>query len=120
MFESVTPDPGQDALRRAGRIFRVIAVLIALGSVLLAIVAITGGGSVRIPVFLLNLVLAATAWVTAGGIEEQKNWARWIGVVLGLLELVNFPIGTVIGIAILVYLVRASKAGLFASSPPAA
>jgi hypothetical protein len=114
MFESVTPDPGQDALRRAGRIFRVIAVLIALGSALLVVLALSGEGSLRILPFLFNLLLAAVAWVTAGGIEEQKNWARWIGTVLGVIELVNFPIGTVIGIAILVYIVRASKAGLFA------
>jgi len=120
MFESVTPDPGQDALRRAARIFRVIAVLIALGSALQAVLVLTSGRSLSIPVLLFNLVLAAVAWVTAGGIEEQKNWARWVGIVLGLIELLNVPIGTVIGIAILLYLVRASKAGLFSSATPAA
>jgi hypothetical protein len=36
MFESVVPDPGQDALRRAGRIFRVVAVLIAAGTRIIA------------------------------------------------------------------------------------
>ena len=30
-----------------------------------------------------------------------------------MLELLNIPIGTIIGIAILVYLNRANKAGLF-------
>jgi hypothetical protein len=120
MFESVTPDPGQDALRRAGRIFRVIAVLMVLGSALLVVVGKTSGGSLQLLPLLFNLTLAAVAWVTARGIEEQKNWARWVGILLGLLELVSFPIGTVIGIAILVYLVRASKAGLFTSSTPAA
>jgi len=120
MFESVTPDPGQDALRRAGRIFRVVAILVVLGTVLQSVLILTGGGSLRPMILLFNLVLAAVSWVTAGGIEEQKSWARWVGVVLGLLELVNVPIGTVIGIAILVYLVRASKAGLFSNAPPAA
>jgi hypothetical protein len=70
MFESVVPDPGQDALRRAGRIFRVVAVLIAAGTLLLSVPAVAAGRS-------------------------------------------NFPIGTVIGMAILIYLVRAGKAGLF-------
>jgi hypothetical protein len=120
MFESVTPDPGQDALRRAGRIFRVVAVLVVLATALQAILAFTDGRSLRVLPLLFNVVLAAVSWVTAGGIEEQKSWARWAGIVLGLLELLSFPIGTVIGIAILVYLVRASKAGLFSGPTPTA
>jgi hypothetical protein len=55
-----------------------------------------------------------------GWIEEQKNWARWVGVALGLLELLNLPIGTVIGVVILAYIIRANKAGLFAPAKPAA
>jgi hypothetical protein len=120
MFESVTPDPGQDALRRAGRIFRVVAILVVLGTALQAVLAFTGGGSLRLLPLLINLALAVVAWITAEGIEAQKSWARWVGIVLGLLELLNFPIGTVIGIAILLYLVRASKAGLFSGATPAA
>jgi nitrate reductase gamma subunit len=108
MFESVTPDPGQDALRRAGRIFRVIAVLVVLGSALQAVLVLSDGGSLRLLPLLFNLALAVVSWITAGGIEEQQSWARWVGIVVGLLELVNIPIGTVIGVAILVYLVRAS------------
>ena len=113
MFESVVPDPGQDALRRAGRIFRVVAVLIAAGTLLLSVPAVAAGRSLNLPLFVFNLALAAVAWVTAGGIEEQKNWARWVGILFGFVELLNFPIGTVVGMAILIYLVRAGKAGLF-------
>lgn len=117
MFESVTPDPGHDALRRAGLIFRVVAVLVVLGTALQAVLIVSRGGSLRFPLLLFNLALAVVSWVTAGGIEEQKSWARWVGIVLGLIELVNVPFGTIIGIAILVYLVRASKAGLFSGKP---
>ena len=116
MFESVTPDPGQDALRRAGRMFRVVAILIAAGTMLLSVPAVSGGRSFSFLLFGFNMALALIAWVTAGGIEEQKSWALWVGVLFALLELFNIPFGTIIGIAILVYLVRASKAGLFARS----
>lgn len=117
MFESVTPDPGQDALRRAGLIFRVVAVLVVLGTALQAVLITSSGGSLRFPVLLFNLALAVVSWVTAGGIEEQQSWARWVGIIVGVLELVNVPLGTIIGIAVLVYLVRASKAGLFSGRP---
>jgi hypothetical protein len=61
--------------------------------------------------------MAGLSWITGRGIDDQKPWARTVGIVLGLLELLNFPIGTVIGVAVLIYLNRASKAGLFASAP---
>lgn len=121
MFESVVEDPGADGLRRASRIFLVVAVLIALGTILSTALAIAGDHSFRLPILIVNLGLAVVAYLTSRGIEAQKNWAKWTGIVLGILELFNFPIGTVIGIAVLVYLNRAIKAGLFepANVPPA-
>ena len=117
VFESVVTDPAADALRRAATIFRVIAVLILIATALSLIMAVVGRGTAPVLALIFNVVLSGTVWVTAGGIEERKNWARWVGVVVGVLELINFPIGTVIGVAILVYLLRASRAGLFASAP---
>ena len=57
--------------------------------------------------------MAAAALQTGRGIEQRKRWAKSLGIALGVLELINFPIGTVIGVAILVYINRANKAGLF-------
>jgi hypothetical protein len=115
MFESVVVDPAAYALRRAALIFRVIAVLHMLGTILLATLALAKGRMIGPIALLFNVALAGVAWVTATGIENQKNWARWTGIALGILELFNFPIGTVIGVAVLIYLVRASRAGLFAA-----
>ena len=120
MFEAVIGNPGQEGLDRAARIFYVIAILGLIGTVLFAVLALLSG-SLRVLDLLrllLYVVLSAVAWITGKGIDGQKVWAKWLGIALGILELFNFPIGTVIGVAILVYLNRAIKAGLFSPVPP--
>ncbi len=117
MFESVTPDPGAEGLRRAARIFYVIAALSVIVTAILLLLAVTGNG-LRPLQLVFYLVFGAIAYATAKGIENQRPWAKWVGIALGILELLNFPIGTVIGIAILVYLNRAIKAKLFVTAPP--
>jgi hypothetical protein len=116
MFESVTPDPGADALARAARIFYVIAALSVISTVLLVIVGVTGG-RLRPIQLAIYLMFGGIAYVTGKGIEDQRPWAKWVGIMLGVLELLNFPIGTVIGIGILVYMNRAIKAKLFVAGP---
>lgn len=58
------------------------------------------------------------------GCGRRGSRARWSGIALGLIELINIPLGTIIGIVVLVYLNRATKAGLFAKpaggTPPPA
>jgi chromate transport protein ChrA len=107
MFESVAPDPGADGLRRAAKIFRVIAVLLAIGTVLLTVT------NFRLVRLIVNAILAIVAWVTAQGIDDQRSWARWLGFTFAFLALFSIPIGTIAGIAAFVYLGRASRAGLF-------
>ena len=120
MFESVLPDPGEQGLIRAARIFYVITALIVLSTAIFAVVAVTGDRSVSFIRLGINLVFGAIAFATGRGIEQQRSWSKWVGYILGFLELLNFPIGTVIGIAIIVYIHRASKAGLFSPATSAA
>lgn len=121
MFESVGKGSGDDALDRAVRIFEVLTVLAAFGAVLRLIGLIGAPALENGVMFTLALVLGLLAWFTARGIEAHRPWARALAYIQGLFWLLNFPIGTVIGIAVLVYVRRASKAGLFvraASAPP--
>jgi hypothetical protein len=114
VFESVRPDPGPDGLTRAARIFYVVAVMSAAASVVFLVFALMG--DTRYTPFRLSTDFgsAALAFVTGRGIENQRRWAKWLGYGFGVLELINIPIGTVIGAAAILYIHRADKAGLFA------
>ena len=116
MFESVIPDPGADGLKRAARIFYVIAVMIPLAALMRGVIALVGGRPIDFQGAAINALFTALAYVTGRGIENQRPWAKWLGYVLGTIELVYFPIGTAVGIAIWVYLIRATRAGLFVKS----
>lgn len=115
MFESVTPDRGADGITRAARIFYVLAVLIAISNALFLVIAIVDERSWRPMSVAINVAFMIAAWLTGRGIEQQRTWAKWLGYALGIVELVNVPIGTVVGVAVIVYIHRASKAGLFVS-----
>ena len=113
MFESVRPDRGNEGLTKAARIFYVLAVLSVLAALAQFALAVAG----RLPPPLLHIVInfaiAFAAVAIGSGIDKQRRWAKTLGFIVAIVELVNFPIGTVIGIALIVYLYRASKEGLF-------
>ena len=122
MFESVGKNSGDDALDRAVRIFEVLTVFAAFGAVLRLIGLIGAPALEHAILFAVAIIGGGLAWATARGIEAQRPWAKVLAYVQGFLWLFNFPIGTVVGIAVLIYVRSASKAGLFASvpSPPPA
>ena len=113
MFESVRPDPGPDGLTRAARIFYVAAVLSAAASILFLVSALMGDRRYTPFRLATDFGFSALAFVIGRGIEQQRRWAKWLGYTFGALELINVPIGTVIGAAAIIYIHRASKAGLF-------
>jgi hypothetical protein len=113
MFESVIPDPAADGLRRAAHIFYVIAVMIPLAAAMRAVIGYVDGRPLDLEGAAVNILFAGLAYATARGIENQKPWGKWLGYALGTIELAYFPIGTVVGIAIWIYLVRAARGGLF-------
>lgn len=112
MFESVRPDPGPDALARAARIFYVVAVLSAIGSVIFLTFALMGDRHYTPLRLSTDFGLAAVAYITGRGIENRRRWAKWLAYAFAVVELINIPIGTVVGIAVIIYVHRASKAGL--------
>ena len=60
-------------------------------------------------VFAPALVLSLVYLLVGAGIKSYKTWAKIAGAALAVLSLLIFPVGTLIGIFVLVYLVRGWK-----------
>lgn len=61
------------------------------------------------------LLLAAPSVIAGIGLLKRKSWARVLAVVLGILNLTNFPIGTAIGVYTLFVLLQSDAGDLFAT-----
>jgi len=117
LFESVTRDPGNAGLERATRIFYVLAVLGVFGFGIRVLALLRGGpDGMTLIGAIIALVSTVLAFFTARGMEAQRPWSRNLAYVQGALSLLNVPIGTIIGIAVLIYVSRADRAGLFQPS----
>ncbi|MCL4861938.1 MAG: hypothetical protein KJZ93_21150 [Caldilineaceae bacterium] len=67
------------------------------------------------------LALLAVPGIVAGfGLLARKAWARYLAIVVAILGLLNFPIGTLIGVYTLWVLMQESANEYFAMSAPAA
>ncbi len=67
----------------------------------------------------LLTVLGLPGIVAGFGLLAHKEWARYLAIVLGVLNLLNAPIGTVIGIYTLWVLMQEDAAAFFATETPA-
>jgi hypothetical protein len=63
---------------------------------------------------LLLVVLGIPGLVAGAGLLARKSWARILAIVVGILGLVNFPIGTVIGVYALFVLMQDAATEYFA------
>jgi hypothetical protein len=113
MFEELTPDPGREALVRVIRIFDVLCGFNLLAAVI-AFFIYADRPPVLVATFLISVIGAWLAYLTARGLEHARPSAKWLAIVMALISILNVPVGTVIGVITLVYLNRARKAGLLA------
>ncbi|MHB0858650.1 MAG: hypothetical protein ACYC5M_13925 [Anaerolineae bacterium] len=49
-------------------------------------------------------ILAVASLAVGYGLLRMQNWARWGAIILAVLMLPGFPVSTVIGVLILIYL----------------
>lgn len=61
----------------------------------------------------LMLLLAAPGIIAGIGLLRRKSWARILAVVLGILNLTNFPIGTAVGVYTLYVLLQSDAGEVF-------
>lgn len=59
--------------------------------------------------FVPAIALSLVYLLVGAGIKSYKTWAKIAGAALGVFSLIIFPIGTLIGIFVIVYLVRGWK-----------
>lgn len=67
-------------------------------------------GTVLASVFI---VMAIPGFIAAYGLFKFKEWARILAVILGMINLINFPIGTALGIYTLWALLNQETITLF-------
>lgn len=68
---------------------------------------------------LLFAVLGIPGLLAGYGLLTKKPWARVLAIVVGILSLVNFPIGTAIGLYTLWVLMQPAATEYFAAPAPA-
>ena len=80
--------------------------------------AMTVLGVVGTSVGLLLAALAIPGLLAGYGLLAKKPWARILAIVVGILGLVNFPIGTAIGIYTFWVLTQETATEYFATPAP--
>jgi voltage-gated potassium channel Kch len=63
------------------------------------------------------VVLALPGMIAGYGLLRRKEWGRILAIIIGILNLINFPIGTVIGVYALWVLFQESALTYFEGSP---
>ena len=71
----------------------------------LSIVATAVGG--------FMLVMALPGLAAGAGLLKRRNWGRILAIIVGVLNIANFPIGTAIGVYTLYVLLQNEAAGYF-------
>ncbi len=115
----------KDHIKIIAWIYIVLGVLGIFGA-LVAFAIIVGGGlisgdetAIRITAIVASAIAGLTVLVSAPGIGAgigllgYKAWARILAIILALLNLPGFPIGTLLGIYTLWALLDAESSGLF-------
>lgn len=62
---------------------------------------------------VIAIAVGVLCFMTAKGVVNKKNWAKVVGIVLGILYLPGFPVGTILGVLILVGLLSSESQGWF-------
>jgi hypothetical protein len=106
-----------------------VFVILALGGAagIVGVAAEPGDAAIALPILGFAATTAATillalslpGLITGWGLLNYKPWARILGIVLSALNLINFPIGTALGIYGLWVLVSKETEALFARTTPA-
>ena len=81
---------------------------LGLGALMLGGGAILGGleGAVAGGLGAFGVIVGILGLLVAWGLWNLRSWARIVAIILAVLNLLSFPIGTILGIIILWYLFK--------------
>lgn len=65
---------------------------------------------------LLMAALAIPGMIAGWGLLKRKNWGRVLGIVVGVFSLMNFPLGTAIGVYTLYVLLQEEAPAYFVAA----
>ncbi len=74
--------------------------------------AAIGGFIVSVIAMILGFLVLAHV-VVGWGLLQLKEWARWAAIAMGVLGLSNIPIGTLVGVLTIWYLLTPEGKGAF-------
>lgn len=93
----------------AGRVVQILAWIKLVGIILaIAIPMFTTHKPIPPKTFLFFLIITIPIFILILGksIKQHRDWARAAGIIYGILLLIGFPIGTIIGAYILWCLIK--------------
>lgn len=61
----------------------------------------------------LMLILALPGLIAGYGLLKRRSWGRWLAIIVGVLNLPNFPLGTVVGVYTLWVLLQEEATAYF-------
>lgn len=73
-------------------------------------------GAVGTFIGLLMAALAIPGMIAGWGLLKRKNWGRVLGIIVGIFSLMNFPLGTAIGVYTLYVLLQEEAPAYFAAA----
>lgn len=73
--------------------------------------------AIGVPIATVLFLLSALSIVCGIGVLKYRNWARYLAMVLSVLDLFHIPLGTALGIYCIWALVQDDTARLFSRQP---
>ena len=94
-------------------VFSVVGGLIGASGEEDAAVALAAVGLTGVALTIFLLVLSVPYIICGWGLWKRRSWARIMGIVLAILALLEFPIGTAFGVYALIILFKGETEKLF-------
>lgn len=118
----------QQHVRIVGWLFIIYSGLLIVIGILIGVIVAGGGalsgdrqammitGAVGIFVLCLLLILSIPGFIAGFGLLKFHAWARILAIILAILNILSFPLGTALAIYTLWVLLNAQTAPLFESA----